>query len=51
MWLVEVQETLLRLKIDTEDYIQQQMSAKDKQDIQGPGTEPEIGQLRVLQHP
>ena len=44
MWLVEVQETFLRLKIDTEDYIQQQMSAKDKQDIQEPGTESEIGQ-------
>ena len=47
MWLAEVQETFLRLKIDTEDYIQHQMSAKDKQDSQGPGTEPEVSQTET----
>lgn len=33
-WLIAVQETFLRLKIDTEDYIQH-MSAKVHQDSQG----------------
>jgi hypothetical protein len=50
-WLLDVQETFMRLKIDTQDYIQEKMSEKmrknDDQGNQGSGTEPEVSHTEI----